>query len=236
MRSKDQPTTSIRAIGAYAKFLFGHTENMAIKRLSARASGLPLRLSKRNAGTASKCRLEVIGCSAVASDDKVIADFRKDNGAAIKKVCVRFVERCRQMGPLTKPSVAIDGSKFKAVNNRDKNFTRNKTDRWRAQLKESVLRYLQQLETADRQEPTQALGVKAAHLKVKLAKLKEEMGKLDAHEKRMLASPDGQISLTDPDSRSMKQLRAPRPAARPWPAWRRSPAASDQNPHLPPRA
>src|SRR4249920_2940333 len=139
----------------------------------------------------------------LAPDDKVIADFRKDNGAAIKKVCVRFVELCRQMGLLTKANVAIDGSKFKAVNNRDKNFTRNKIDRRRAQLEESVLRYLRQLETADRQEPTEALAIKAAHLKEKLAKLKEEMGKLDAHEKRMLASPDGQISLTDPDSRSM---------------------------------
>jgi transposase len=139
----------------------------------------------------------------LAPDDKVIADFRKDNGAAIKKVCVRFVELCRQMGLLTKASVAIDGSKFKAVNNRDKNFTRNKIDRRRAQLEESVLRYLRQLETADRQEPSEALAIKAAHLKEKLAKLKEEMGKLDAHERRMLASPDGQISLTDPDSRSM---------------------------------
>ena len=70
----------------------------------------------------------------LAPDDKVIADFRKDNGAAIKKVCVRFVELCRQMGLLTKASVAIDGSKFKAVNNRDKNFTRNKIDRRREQL------------------------------------------------------------------------------------------------------
>ena len=62
---------------------------------------------------------------------------------------------------------------------------------------------MRQLETADRQEPTEALAIKAAHLKEKLAKLKEEMGKLDAQERRMLASPDGQISLTDPDSRSM---------------------------------
>ncbi|RTL65957.1 MAG: IS1182 family transposase [Hyphomicrobiales bacterium] len=136
-------------------------------------------------------------------DDKVIADFRKDNGQAIRKVCVRFVELCRQMGLLATASVAIDGSKFKAVNNRDKNFTRNKIDRRRAQLEESVLRYLRQLETADRQEPTDALATKAAHLKDKRAKLKEEMGKLEAHEKLMLASPDAQVSLTDPDSRSM---------------------------------
>jgi hypothetical protein len=136
-------------------------------------------------------------------DDKVIADFRKDNGLAIRKACAQFVELCRQMGLLTKASVAIGGSKFKAVNNRDKNFTRNEVDRRRAQLEESVLRYLRQLKTADRQEPSEALAKKAVHLKEKLAKLKQEMDKLAAHEKRMEASPDGQISLTDPDARSM---------------------------------
>jgi transposase len=73
-------------------------------------------------------------------DDKVIADFRKDNGSAIRKVCARFVELCRKMGLLTKAGVAIDGSKFKAVNNRDKNFTRNKVERRRKQLEESVAR------------------------------------------------------------------------------------------------
>ena len=136
-------------------------------------------------------------------DDKVIADFRKDNGAAIRKVCTKFVELCRKIGLLTKASVAIDGSKFKAVNNRDKNFTRNKVDRRRKQLEESVARYLSQLDTADLQEPSEALAAKTAHLKEKLAKLNEEMEKLQAFEKRMLASPDQQISLTDPDSRSM---------------------------------
>ena len=93
-------------------------------------------------------------------DDKTIADFRKDNGPAIKKVCAQFVELCREMGLLTKASVAIDGSKFKAVNNRDKNFTRGKVERRRAQLEESVARYLSQLDTADRQEPSEALAVK----------------------------------------------------------------------------
>jgi transposase len=136
-------------------------------------------------------------------DHKTIADFRKDNGRALRKVCARFVELCREMGLLATASVAIDGSKFKAVNNRDRNFTRAKVERRRTQLEESIARYLSQLDTADRQEPTEALAVKATRLKEKLAKLKEEMGKLDAHERRMLASPDGQISLTDPDSRSM---------------------------------
>src|SRR5258705_4346929 len=106
------------------------------------------------------------------------------------------------MGLLTKASVAIDGSKFKAVNNRDKNFTRAKVERRRAQLEESVARYLSQLDTADRQEPTEALAAKVTRLHEKLTKLKEEMGKLAAYEKQMLASPDGQ-TLTDPDSRSM---------------------------------
>ncbi len=91
----------------------------------------------------------------------------------------------------------------KAVNNRDRNFTRGKVERRRAQLEESVGRYLSQLDTADRQEPSEALAAKAKHLKEKLAKLDEEMAKLAAYEKRMLASPDQQISLTDPDSRSM---------------------------------
>jgi hypothetical protein len=136
-------------------------------------------------------------------DHKTIADFRKDNGCAIRKVCAHFVELCRQMGLLAKASVAIDGSKFKAVNNRDKNFTRAKVERRRAQLEESVARYLSRLDTEDRQEPTEALAAKTTHLKEKLAKIKEEMGRLKGLEEQMLAAPDQQISLTDPDSRSM---------------------------------
>jgi transposase len=136
-------------------------------------------------------------------DHKTIADFRKDNGPALRQVCAHFVGLCRQMGLLATASVAIDGSKFKAVNNRDKNFTKGKVERRRAQLEESVARYLAQLDTADRQEPTEALAAKTKHLKEKLVKLKSEMNKLSAYERQMLASPDQQISLTDPDSRSM---------------------------------
>jgi transposase len=136
-------------------------------------------------------------------DHKTIADFRKDNGPAIRKVCTQFVALCREMGLLTSTSVAIDGSKFKAVNTRDKNFTRAKMERRLAQIEESVARYLSQLDTADRQEPSEALAAKTAHLKEKLAKLASEMQRLKVIEKAMLASPDQQISLTDPDSRSM---------------------------------
>jgi hypothetical protein len=99
------------------------------------------------------------------------------------------------MSLLVTASVAIDGSKFKAVNNRDKNFTRAKVERRRAQLEESVARYLSQLDTADRQEPTEALAAKVTRLTEKLTKLKEEMGSLAVYEKQMLASPDdGQFS------------------------------------------
>src|SRR6266508_2637694 len=136
-------------------------------------------------------------------DHKTIADFRKDSGPAIKQVCVQFIELCRQMGLLATASIAIDGSKFKAVNTRDKNFTRGKVERRRAQLEKSVACYLAQLDTADLQEPSEELAAKTAHLKEKLVKLESEMQRLAAMEKLMLASPDQQISLTDPDSRSM---------------------------------
>src|SRR5499427_8674606 len=139
----------------------------------------------------------------LAPDHKTIADFRKDNGGAIRKVCARFVELCRRMGLLSKASVAIDGSKFKAVNNRDKNFTSAKVERRRKQLEESVSRYLSQLDTADRQDPSETLTLKKVRIKEKLEKLQSEMDKLAAIEKQVLASPDQQISLTDPDSRSM---------------------------------
>jgi transposase len=136
-------------------------------------------------------------------DHKTIADFRKDNGVAIRKVCARFVGLCRAMGLLTHASVAIDGSKFKAVNNRDRNFTRAKMERRMAQIEASVARYLQQLDTADRQEPSEALKTKTSRLKEKIEKLKEQMRCLEILKVEMLATPDQQISLTDPDARSM---------------------------------
>jgi hypothetical protein len=139
----------------------------------------------------------------LAPDHKTIADFRKDNGRAIRQVCARFVALCRAMGLLTQASVAIDGSKFKAVNNRDRNFTRAKMERRMAQIEESVARYLQQLDSADRQEPSEALKAKTSRLKEKLEKLKEQMRRLEILKVTMLATPDQQVSLTDPDARSM---------------------------------
>ena len=136
-------------------------------------------------------------------DHKTIADFRKDNGRAIRQVCSRFVVLCRTMGLFAEAGVAIDGSKFKAVNNRDKNFTRAKMQRRMVQIEESVARYLHQLDSADRQEPSLARTTKSTRLKEKIAKLKAEMQRLKALDVQMLATPDQQISLTDPDARSM---------------------------------
>src|ERR1700738_456805 len=119
----------------------------------------------------------------LAPDHKPIADFRRDNGHAIKKVCAQFVELCRKMGLLAKASVAIDGSKFKAVNSRDNNFTQGKIQRRQKQIEESVARYMSQLDTADRQtaageEPSETVLLTKTRLKEKLAKLEEEVKRL----------------------------------------------------------
>jgi transposase len=136
-------------------------------------------------------------------DHKTIADFRKDNGLAIRKVCSQFVELCRRIGLLSVASVAIDGSKFKAVNNRDRNFTKAKMARRMKQIEDSVARYLHQLDSADRQEPTTAIASRVERLQDKIGKLREEMQRLEVLEAQMLEAPDEQISLTDPDARSM---------------------------------
>ena len=136
-------------------------------------------------------------------DHKTIAEFRKDNGDAIQKVCAQFVELCREIGLLAVASVAIDGSKFKAVNNRDRNFTRAKLQRRKEQIAKSVTRYLEQLDSTDRQEPPSAKDARKTRLAEKITKLREEMQRLKALEKQMEASPDQQVSLTDPDARSM---------------------------------
>ncbi len=136
-------------------------------------------------------------------DHKTIADFRKDSGPAIRRVCAQFVTLCRRLGLLAKASVAVDGSKFRAVNNRDRNFTAAKMKRRMVQIEESVARYLRQLDSADRQESSPALAMRTQRLEEKIAKLKDEMQRLEALEARRKASPDQQISLTDPDARSM---------------------------------
>ena len=149
----------------------------------------------------------------LAPDHKTIADFRKDNGTAIRKVCARFVALCRTMGLLTQASVAIDGSKFKAVNNRDKNFTRAKMERRMAQIEESVARYLQQLDSADRQEPSEALKTKTSRLKEKIEKLKEQMRRLDGSQGANARNAGPAADLAGALWRNGRRLR-PQPAGR----------------------
>jgi len=138
----------------------------------------------------------------LAPDFKTIANFRKDNGEAIRLVCREFVMLCKKLNLFAEAFVAIDGSKFKAVNNRDRNFTRTKMKRRLAQIDESIERYLGQIASADRQESAVAQD-KTERLADKIAGLKKEMARLKKLEIRMLAAPDKQISLTDPDARSM---------------------------------
>jgi len=138
----------------------------------------------------------------LAPDFKTIADFRKDNGKAIREVCREFVALCRKLDLLSAASVAIDGSKFKAVNARDKNFTEAKMKRRLERVDESIARYLSQLETADRHGDA-VPEAKVARLKGKIEKLKEEIVRLNAINVEMMKSEDKQISLTDPDARSM---------------------------------
>jgi len=135
-------------------------------------------------------------------DFKTIANFRKDNGRAIRNVCRQFVVLCQRLDLFTQAIVAIDGSKFKAVNNRDRNFTRAKMQRRMAQIEENIARYLADMDTADRAEPAIA-AAKTSRLRDKIAALKQQMQQLKEIETRMLAAPDQQISLTDPDARSM---------------------------------
>ena len=136
----------------------------------------------------------------LAPDFKTIADFRKDNGEAIRLVCREFVMLCRKVNLLTDTLIAIDGSKFKAVNNRDKNFTRTKMKRRLADVEASIDRYLGELDSADEAAPAE----QTQPIKDRVRALKAEMERLKKLEVRMLKAPDQQLSLTDPDARSLR--------------------------------
>jgi transposase len=135
-------------------------------------------------------------------DFKTIADFRRDNGTAIQATCRQFVLLCRKLDLFSDAVVGIDGSKFKAVNNRDKNYTPYKLQRRIEQIEASIARYLSAMEAADRQE-SEVAQAKSVRLKEKIAALREQMQQFQAMEEVVRAAPDGQVSLTDPDARSM---------------------------------
>src|SRR6202162_2489701 len=135
-------------------------------------------------------------------DFETIADFRKDNGKAIRGVCREFIVMCRDLKLFSEAIVAIDGSKFQASNNRDKNFTGRKLKARMQQLDESIARYMTELDRADR-EPALVTEARVEHIKQKVETVKKQMRELKRTGTQMLQAPDGQISLTDPDARSM---------------------------------
>jgi transposase len=138
----------------------------------------------------------------LAPDFKTIADFRRDNGPGIRAACRQFIALCRKLELFTHAVAAIDGSKFKAVNSRDKNFTRASIPRRMEQVEASIARYMAALETADRHDGGLA-QTKTVRLTEKIAALREQMKDFQALEIEVHAAPDQQISLTDPDARAM---------------------------------
>ena len=136
-------------------------------------------------------------------DFKTIANFRKDNGKAIRRVCSQFVVICKNLNLFADTLITIDGSKFKAANNRDKNFTKGKVDLRMKEIESSINQYLKDLETADRQEP-EIKQHRTERLQEKITKLKAQMKQLSAIKEQLNDAPDHQISKTDPDARSMR--------------------------------
>ncbi len=213
--AEDNP---VRAVDAFV----GHLDLLALgfDTAEAKATGRPgyhpatlLKLyiygylnriqSSRRLEREAQRNLELIWlCGRLTPDFKTIADFRKDNGPAIRKACKEFVLLCRRLDLFSEAIVAIDGSKFKAVNNRDKNFTDRKLQARLAQLEESIGRYLDEIDRADRQ-PTAVSDDRATRLKEKIAGLTAKMQDLKEIGEAMKRAPDGQISQTDPDARSM---------------------------------
>jgi len=135
-------------------------------------------------------------------DHKTIGEFRRKNGKAIRRVCAEFVGICRELKLFEQVIVAIDGSKFKAVNSRDKNFTRKSIKRRMKRLQEHIDRYLTILDVADKREPEESKYT-AEELAAKIASMKQQMGRLQVIEEQVQAHPDKQVSLTDADARSM---------------------------------
>jgi len=159
--------------------------------------------SNRRLERESQRNLELIWLTGrLVPDFKTIADFRGDNGPAIRMACRQFVLLCRELGPFEQALVAIDGSKYKAVKNRDKNFTPHKLKARQQQLDQSIARYLSELDRADR-DPSLVPEARVEHLKEKIATVREQMRKLEAVGRQLAVAPDQQVSLTDPDARSM---------------------------------
>lgn len=169
-------------------FIYGYLNRVQSSRRLERESGRNLEL------------IWLLG--RLSPDFKTIADFRKDNGRSIQRVCREFILICRKLELFSEAIVAIDGSKFKGVNNRNNNFTKAKLKGRRDQIDVSIARYLDEISRAD-QRDSAASKATSSRLKGKIEKLKQEVDKLNRVERLMEESTDNQVSFTDPDARSM---------------------------------
>jgi len=140
--------------------------------------------------------------SRLAPDFKTIADFRRDNGEAIKRVCREFVQLCGKLNLLNAKMVAIDGSHFKAVNHRERNFTKGKLKRRLENIETNLNRYFSQLDQFDTEEGVLDRG-KVEDIHQNIAKLKKQIQATKELQSQVLRAPNQQISLTDPDARSI---------------------------------
>ena len=209
---------TVRVVGAYVDEL--DLRAMGFERVQSKATGRPsyhpsilLKLyiygylnriqSSRPLEREAGRNVELMWLTGKLTPDfKTIADFRKDNGPAIKAACSQFIILCRELGLFARTMVAIDGAKFKAVNAREKNFTRGKLTRRIGQVENSIEKYLHGLDATDLQEGN-AADAKTERLKEKITSMREKMAELKDMKVQLAASPEKQISLTDPDSRAM---------------------------------
>ena len=159
--------------------------------------------SSRRLERESQRNVELVWLTGRLSPDfKTIADFRKDNGPAIRRVCSQFIALCRRLKLFSEALVAIDSSKFKAVNNSDRAFTEGKVRGRLQQLEESIGRYLEELDRADR-TPSLVTEQRTTHIKLKMRTIRAEIRRLKGIGKKLAEAPDRQLSLTDPDARCM---------------------------------
>ncbi len=212
------PDNAVRVVDAFVNKLA--LQSLGFNRAEPRATGRPgyqpatmLKIyvygylnrlqSSRRLERESHRNVELIWLTGrLMPDFKTIADFRKDNRRAIRRVCVEFVGVCRELKLFSATLVAIDGSKFKAVNSRDKNFTKKSVKRRLQKTQANIDRYLAKLDAVDKEEP-EIREVTATELKQKIASMEAKMEELKQHEAEVEAHPDKQVSLTDPDARSM---------------------------------
>lgn len=136
-------------------------------------------------------------------DFKTIADFRKDNAEPLRQVCREFTLLCKKLDLFGQELIAIDGSKFRAVNSKDRNFNESKLKQLLKHIHDKIDMYLNELDQQDGLESSLKMPT-VDELNEKIAQLQDRRQQYEDLLQRLEVSGASQISLTDPDSRSMK--------------------------------